>query len=327
MSQDEAVRATNDDAASCKCAAVRLGYWKDPYIDFFAKPGDRKAPEINRGYYARVQGIQSLVLQFLEVTKNQCQIVNLGAGFDTQFWNLVDRSQVPRKFVETDFEMVTSRKVHCIRSKKKLLEKLSTPGAAEPTFTRSDVHSSVYHLIGVDLRKVDELLRKLDECGIDRARPTAFIAECVLVYMPSEASSALVAAIATNFQTALFINYEQVDMADRFGEVMIENLKVRGCALSGVNHCKNMDTQRARFLTNGWQEADGMDVLSVYRSLPQADVQRIEKLEFLDDQEMLKQLCEHYCIVWAFKDTTGKAGLKNISLKTSPLGQNSAQNH
>jgi|SRR6218665_2548024 len=83
-------------------------------------------------------------------------------------------------------------------------------GAAEPTFTRSDVHSSVYHLIGVDLRKVDELLRKLDECGIDRARPTAFIAECVLVYMPSEASSALVAAIATNFQTALFINYEQV---------------------------------------------------------------------------------------------------------------------
>jgi len=39
-------------------------------------------------------------------------------------------------------------------------------------------------------------------------------------------------------------------MADRFGEVMIENLKVRGCALSGVNHCKNMDTQRARYEHN-----------------------------------------------------------------------------
>lgn len=68
MSQDEAVRETNDDAASCKYAAVHLGYWKDPYIDLFTKAGNRKAPEINRGYYARVHGIRSLLLQFLKVT-------------------------------------------------------------------------------------------------------------------------------------------------------------------------------------------------------------------------------------------------------------------
>ena len=65
--QDAAVQSTNDDAATCKCSAVRLGYWKDPYVQFFAKPCDRKPPEINRGYYARVKEIDSLLKQFLQV--------------------------------------------------------------------------------------------------------------------------------------------------------------------------------------------------------------------------------------------------------------------
>lgn len=312
MLQDEAVAATNDDAASCKCSAVRLGYWNDPYVELLAKPSDRKPPEINRGYYARVHGVQSLLRQFLEVTRYQCQVVNLGAGFDTTFWNLADRGQLPRKWIETDFETVTSRKVHLIRSKKKLLEKISTSDKVE--FTRTDIHSSVYHLVGADLRNVETLEKKLEECAIDRTVPTAFVAECVLVYVPSAASSALVAWIAAKFQTTFFLNYEQVNMADKFGEVMVENLKTRGCPLVGVEHCKNLDSQKMRFLGNGWEGADGLDVMTLYKTLPQADVQRIEKLEFLDDHEMLKQLCEHYCIVWSYKDPE-KTGLSDISLK------------
>jgi len=65
---DEAVRATNDDAASCKRSAVQLGYWTDPYIQFVTKASERKPPEISRGYYARVKGVQGLVRQFLEVS-------------------------------------------------------------------------------------------------------------------------------------------------------------------------------------------------------------------------------------------------------------------
>ena len=38
----------------------------------------------------------------------------------------------------------------------------------------------------------------------------------------------------------------QVNMLDRFGEVMVENLKVRGCALAGVAHCVNLDSQKNR---------------------------------------------------------------------------------
>lgn len=66
-SGDEGVISTNDDASECKRHAVRVGYWKDEYIGFFVKNTDRRAPEINRGYYARVKGIQVGIEKFLEV--------------------------------------------------------------------------------------------------------------------------------------------------------------------------------------------------------------------------------------------------------------------
>lgn len=72
-SGDEGVISTNDDASECKRHAVRVGYWKDDYIGFFVKNTDRKAPEINRGYYARVKGIQVCIEKVLEVNKPQCQ--------------------------------------------------------------------------------------------------------------------------------------------------------------------------------------------------------------------------------------------------------------
>lgn len=36
-------------------------------------------------------------------------------------------------------------------------------------------------------------------------------------------------------------------MADRFGDIMIENLKSRDCFLAGVEHCKSLETQKQRW--------------------------------------------------------------------------------
>ena len=68
MSADDGVIGTNDDASSCKRFAVEKKYWHDPFISLLIpKSSSRKAPEINRGYYARVKGIQILVENFLRV--------------------------------------------------------------------------------------------------------------------------------------------------------------------------------------------------------------------------------------------------------------------
>jgi [phosphatase 2A protein]-leucine-carboxy methyltransferase len=68
MASDDAVRATNDDAAQCKRFAVEKGYWTDPYIAFLTPNAKSKhAPEINRGYFARVMGVRTLLQKFLKV--------------------------------------------------------------------------------------------------------------------------------------------------------------------------------------------------------------------------------------------------------------------
>lgn len=67
MDSMEAVQATNDDASECKRCAVDLNYWTDKFIHFFVRHYERKAPEINRGYFARVSGINSVIKSFLQV--------------------------------------------------------------------------------------------------------------------------------------------------------------------------------------------------------------------------------------------------------------------
>jgi [phosphatase 2A protein]-leucine-carboxy methyltransferase len=67
MESDEAVQATNDDASECKRSAVKLGYWDDRFISVLVRGSERKPPEINRGYFARTQGVTYFIRQFLKV--------------------------------------------------------------------------------------------------------------------------------------------------------------------------------------------------------------------------------------------------------------------
>ncbi|XP_038064602.1 leucine carboxyl methyltransferase 1-like isoform X1 [Patiria miniata] len=309
---DDAIYATNDDAAMCKRFAVQQGYWKDPYIQFLVKAGERKAPEINRGYYARTEGLRSLMRQFLKLTHCACQIVNLGAGFDTNFWLLKDEGLLADVFVELDMRAVTSRKCHMIRTRSKLLEPVQASHGSEPVVIEdAELHSTHYHIMWADMRDLKQVEEKLGQVGLDKNKPTLFLSECVLVYMPLDKSNSLVKWAGTNFSSALFLNYEPVNMGDRFGHVMVENLRKRTCALAGVEACQSLETQKARFLSNGWEGAAAMDMMSVYRSLPADDLHRIERLEFMDEREPLQQLMDHYCIAWAWRDVN-KIGLESI---------------
>lgn len=40
----------------------------------------------------------------------------------------------------------------------------------------------------------------------------------------------------------------QMNMNDRFSEVMIKNLRERGCALAGLEACKTKETQKQRYI-------------------------------------------------------------------------------
>ncbi|XP_020938171.1 leucine carboxyl methyltransferase 1-like isoform X1 [Sus scrofa] len=95
---DEGVRGPCEDASLCKRYlrgagrfAVSIGYWQDPCIPHLVRLSKaRKAPEINRGYFAHVHSVSQLIKAFLRKTGCNCQILNLGAGMDTTFWRLKD---------------------------------------------------------------------------------------------------------------------------------------------------------------------------------------------------------------------------------------------
>ncbi|KAJ7984714.1 hypothetical protein DPEC_G00357620 [Dallia pectoralis] len=311
---DEAVRSTCDDATISKRYATSRGYWTDPYVQYFARSvGERKAPEINRGYYARVRGMNHLLDAFLRKTKCDCQIVNLGAGLDTTFWRLKDENLMPRKYFEVDFPMIVARKIHNIKTKPPLSKPLIETHSTDSLLLDGHcLDSDRFCIIGTDLRDIQGLDEKLRKFHLNPELPTIFLSECVLVYMTPDQSSKLVNWASDTFHTAMFVNYEQVNMMDRFGQVMIENLQRRQCNLAGVEVCQSLESQKERFLKTGWENADALDMMTVYSVLPQDDVARIEHLEFLDEKELLQQLLQHYSICWATKDKL-KLGLSQVA--------------
>lgn len=70
----------------------------------------------------------SFLFPSLQLTKCNCQIINLGAGFDTTYWNLKDEGLAPLNFVEIDFQGITNRKAYYIKNRKPLLDKLQSEG-------------------------------------------------------------------------------------------------------------------------------------------------------------------------------------------------------
>ena len=64
--------------------------------------------------------------------------------------------------------------------------------------------------------------------------PTLFVAECVLVYLPPEASAALLGWFATRASRAVFVAYDPIGPGDAFGRTMMSNLRQRGCPLLGT---------------------------------------------------------------------------------------------
>uniref|UniRef100_A0A2K6FC75 Leucine carboxyl methyltransferase 1 n=1 Tax=Propithecus coquereli TaxID=379532 RepID=A0A2K6FC75_PROCO len=227
------------------------------------------------GYFARVHGVNQLIKAFLRKTECHCQILNLGAGMDTTFWKL--------KWLSCGLDIDG----HILDSKR-------------------------YVIIGADLREIHELEEKLKKSNMNTQLPTLLITECVLVYMTPEQSANLLKWAANSFETAMLINYEQVNMGDRFGQIMIENLRRRQCDLAGVETCKSLESQKERLLSTGWETASAVDMMELYSRLPRAEVSRIEALEFLDEMELLEQLMQHYCLCWGTKGGS-ELGLQEIT--------------
>lgn len=147
-----------------------------------------------------------------------------------------------------------------------------------------------------------------------------------MIYMNPEDSNKIVEWASANLISAMFLVYEQILPNDAFGSTMLQNLKLRNIELRGIHAYPDLESQRSRFLSRGWNHAEAIDIDEIHDSHIDPKelaryitillsfffifqrfnhsffgVVRISKLEILDELEEWHLLASHYCIAWAYK--------------------------
>ena len=316
----EMLAATADHAARGKQAAVAEGYWSDGFVRcltrgaFDSSPG----PLINRGQYARVAAIASAMEQFLAATAaagEPAQIVSLGAGFDTCFWQLHAAGAAPNLYVELDQDEIVRRKCSLIASQPALLAALPEGAAC---VTRDGIASgaSGYRLLACDLNDVAQLEGALSRAGWSAEQPTLLVAECVLVYMVPEAARAVLDFFGALCRRAVLIAYEMAHPDDAFGRQMLDNLRRRGCPLLSLPAVPDGAAQEERLRACGWDRAEAMEMLSYFDEvIAPCERQRVCRLAMLDELEEWRLLLSHYCVALAVSDDAEKPLFAHLALR------------
>ncbi|ESK97369.1 leucine carboxyl methyltransferase [Moniliophthora roreri MCA 2997] len=306
---DASIRLTDTDAALARLSAVQKQYLSDPFIKALvprAQFQPARPPLINVGTFVRTVAIDDLVQQWLDIGK-KCQIVSLGAGSDTRYWRLATG---PYKdslsaYIEVDFAENTMKKAMAIRKSKELNAVLGSDVKLAQGGTA--LHSPIYHLLPADLRDPPSVaLKPLAELGntgkpiLDPSLPTLLLFECVLCYMSPEASNTLLRWFSEYTSSVLgTMVYEMFGLEDSFGRVMVNNLKARNVTLPGAEPYPTLASLPNRFLTLGYTAAHALTLKDIRRQYinPQ-ELERISKLEFLDEVEELDLVLDHYAITW-----------------------------
>lgn len=320
------VRSTDFDALSCKVSAVKKQYLQDEFLpelvrelEVFLKNENKlsykrlfnsitqsnKLPVINRGTYIRTKSIDDEVERFIEQQGGACQVVNLGAGSDSRCFNLLHRYH-SLAYVEMDFAQSTKLKKSCILNNDRVtsllgIEKMSVDEInANFASDNGELITERYKLVPCDLRKVEQFVAILSS-SIAKSVPTIVISECCFCYIETDITNQIISSLKSYFDSGKIVIYDPIGGEDNFGNVMIENLKIRNISMPSLLKYNTIDKYHQRLVDLGFRP-DQIKIQNMFDILNQvepSELTRISRLEFLDEMEELKLLLQHYCLVVA----------------------------
>jgi len=275
-----------------------LGYINDPYLQTLFKPTKPATPipgvEILQGYWARTIAVEHYTKKFIN-SHEKCQILSLGAGFDTLFFKVSNQNDQNgaknnqiSKYLELDLPSVIRRKI----------------GMLKRSRLDQNFDANVYKMVGIDLCDLNRLKTVLEE-NLSQNIPTLVIAECLFMYLEPKIVSGILRTILEVTQNdpakrqesdLALINYDSLNKNTQFSKNMIQNLqKNQEIKL----HLNTYDEYKNMLVESEWldiaKNAKFLTMREVFYTFP--DRMRIVRILPLDDVEIFDQIMEHYYFV------------------------------
>jgi O-methyltransferase involved in polyketide biosynthesis len=302
-------------------------------------------PIIKRGTHARVCVMDRAIGAFLNLhfsSSSSCQIVVLGAGKDTSFFryragllNYNNETPVPTNYSQAKVHWYEVDQPSVIQEKAKTIQETPLLSSSSSSFSSSlqptphgfqlvddndDLSTSsslTYKLVSHDLRDPpNQLFQKL---ALDTKLPTLYLLECVLMYLPNDASHTLLQALNGSGDHVWVACYEPILQNDPFGIMMQQNLIKARVAQpdSGLLQTRTLSDQLTKLISstnNSFTTATGCDMWSAYETIVTNDQrQRANQCEFLDEVEEWILIMRHYAFVVACGGTSSTSILDAAS--------------
>ncbi|EPX74110.1 leucine carboxyl methyltransferase [Schizosaccharomyces octosporus yFS286] len=306
-SKDKEVRKTNDSSILSKASVEKCcypGFNKEhSYYKPFITKTPRRSPSVNRGYWTRCIAIRYAVQKFVEKKGGKPKaIVNLGAGYDPLALQLLNsyngQSAEDIVFYDVDYPESIENRVNMIMSDD-FLQGIIYKNDSEIE-VHTEIHTKNYHTVGCNLKELDLLHKKLEECGLDYNNTSIlFISEVAAVYMPVSASNSLVKWMS-QFPDAHSCFLEQIAPAGfshPFAKVMVKHFNEWGSPLHGLAVYHSLEALKCRWAKLGWEHVEVFDVCTFWNFLL-SEKYRIEceQTEPFDEWEEFYFFLQHYSI-------------------------------
>ncbi|KAI3384285.1 hypothetical protein SNEBB_005044 [Seison nebaliae] len=312
------VADTNWNAVLGKLSAIKNGYYTDHFLKLLINQNECEKiekssilPEMNHGYYIRTIIIRKFIEEFLKKQKllkideteyYGGQIVNLGCGSDSIYWNLMEKEICPIHFIDIDQRSIVRSKERQIV--KENLTKYFIDGKfslSRQSPFRCGINSKNYSLIPIDLVDNVEMVKTILEKELDRNLPTLFISECFFTYLENDNIIQLHNIFQQCLTNISYLIYDIFNLDNKFGENMLKNLKMnnhlifssekqsilKGDEIFVRNYLKKILGKENIYFNNMKKE---------FVDIGQMEIERLRRLQQFDEQELLFELLTHYYI-------------------------------